>query len=67
MSIMAEKRNREEKEPVGEPGDPWGFLQDPAVRALLDHVAEELAFEFVRLMRASVAPEADGKPKEKKP
>ncbi len=50
---------------VGEPDDRRAFLEDPAVRALLDHVAEELAFEFVRLMRGST--EAEGKPKEEKP
>jgi hypothetical protein len=37
----------------------WAFTQNPAVRALLDHVAEELAAEFVRLMRSSVAPESE--------
>ena len=33
----------------------WVFTENVAVRALLDHVAEELAAEFVRLMRASVS------------
>ncbi len=39
--------------------DEWSVKQNPAVRALLDHVAEELAAEFVRLMRSSVAPESE--------
>lgn len=64
---MADSVNRGDGEPVGEPDERWAVLQDPAVRALLDHVAEELASEFVRLMRGSVATEADGEPKEKKP
>lgn len=64
---MAESRNQEGGEPPVEPDERWAVLQDPAVRALLDHVAEELASEFVRLMRGSVATEADGKPKETKP
>jgi len=37
--------------------DEWTVANDPAMRALLDHVAEELAAEFVRLMRAAVATE----------
>ena len=36
-------------------GEAWAFARNVAVRALLDHVAEELAAEFVRLMRASVS------------
>lgn len=45
---------------VDEPADDeWTFMQNPAVRALLDHVAEELAAEFVRPMRSSVAPESE--------
>ena len=40
-------------------GDEWTVMHNPAVRALLNHVAEELAVEFVRLMRSSVAPESE--------
>lgn len=56
-------------EPVGEPDDDhgWTFSRDPSVRALLDHVAEELATEFVRLMKGSIVTGAEGEPKEKKP
>jgi hypothetical protein len=36
------------------PADEWSIV-NPAVRALLDHVAEELAAEFVRLMKRSVS------------
>ena len=62
---MVEKRTQSDEEALGEP-DRWSFLQDPAVRALLDHVAEELASEFVRLMKDSVT-EANDERKEKKP
>jgi len=31
----------------------WSYRDDPAVRELLDHLAEELAREYVRLMEAS--------------
>ena len=31
----------------------WSQRSNPAVRAMLDHVAEELAKEYVRLMEAS--------------
>jgi hypothetical protein len=59
------------REPTGsdrgrEESKEWSFSQDPAVRTLLDHVAEELAAEFVRLMRASVATEVGANQKEKK-
>lgn len=46
--------------------DEWVVSQNPAVRALLDHVAEELAAEFVRLMKASIAEETDPKSEEVK-
>jgi hypothetical protein len=38
--------------------DEWSIV-NPAVRALLDHVAEELAAEFVRLMKRSVSEDAE--------
>ena len=31
----------------------WSYRHNPAVRELLDHVADELAREYVRLMEAS--------------
>jgi len=31
----------------------WSQLSNPAVRELLDHVADELAKEYIRLMEAS--------------
>ena len=40
----------------------WAFYQNAAVRALLDHVAQELATEFVRLMRASVVAGTEAQP-----
>jgi hypothetical protein len=53
-------------QPSREPeADEWTFRLNPAVRALLDHLAEELAAEFVRLMRASVAQQSEAEPKEK--
>ena len=36
------------------------FSENPSVRALLDHVAEELAKEYISLMKA-----AAGKPEDK--
>lgn len=33
-----------------QPEGDWGSLTNPAITALLDHVAEELAREYVRLM-----------------
>jgi hypothetical protein len=34
------------------PGDEWGVV-NPTMRALLDHLAEELAAEFIRLIKAA--------------
>ncbi len=45
--------------------DQWTFTENPAVRALLDHIAEQLAAEFVRLMRASVDTETDTRSEER--
>ncbi len=45
--------------------DPWTFTENPAVRALLDHIAEQLAAEFVRLMRASMGATADTRSEER--
>ncbi len=51
---------------VDEPGgeqvaeeDRWTFTGNPAVRALLDHIAEQLATEFVRLIRNSVSTDTE--------
>ena len=37
--------------------DAWRYDSNPAVRELLDHIAQELAREYVRLMKE--APEED--------
>jgi hypothetical protein len=65
---MAEVEGQTGRRSADEPGnDEWTFMQNPAVRALLDHVAEELAAEFVKLMRASVDSESKaGSGKEKR-
>lgn len=44
----------------------WSASANPALRAVLDHIAEELAAEFVRLMKASVVPETDAEPEEER-
>lgn len=36
-----------------EPASAWDPGTDPAVASLLDHLAEELAIEYVRLMEAA--------------
>lgn len=38
-----------------QPEEDWSALTNPAVTALLDHVAEELAREYVRLMKNAAA------------
>ena len=63
---MAANENEKGGERAREPDDRWVFSLDPAIRALLDHVAEELAAEFVRLMKASGVRETDAEPKEGK-
>jgi hypothetical protein len=37
----------------------WSFSTNPAVVDLLDHIAEELAREYVRLMKKAAQEEAD--------
>ena len=37
------------------PSGEWTLEGNPAVRELLDHLAEELAAEYVRLMKAAAA------------
>jgi hypothetical protein len=44
----------------------WAVSRNPAVRSLLDHVAEELAAEFVRLMKAAAVENADSATDEEK-
>ncbi len=56
---MAENEASTDREPGEVESRELTPLRDPAVRALLDHVAEELAAEFVRLMKASVATESE--------
>lgn len=36
----------------------WSQRSNPAVREMLDHVAEELAKEYIRLMKASAEKKA---------
>ncbi len=62
---MAEIVGKHRGEADGE-GDEWAVSRSPAVRALLDHVAEELAAEFVRLMKASVVEDTDLGPEEER-
>lgn len=57
---MNDFESHDRGKPVDEPrDDEWAFKQNPAVRALLDHVAEDLAAEFMRLIGASAAPESE--------
>ena len=41
------------RETAPETGRPERFSENPAVRALLDHLAEELAKEYISLMQAA--------------
>ncbi len=40
-----------------------GTPVDPAIRDLLDHVAAELANEYIRLMERAAEAEPDGRPR----
>lgn len=45
-------------EPAGSPKDKdqdWSPVDNPAVRELLDHLADELAREYIRLMKQAAA------------
>lgn len=45
-------------EPAGRPKEKdqdWSPLDNPAVRELLDHLADELAREYIRLMKQAAA------------
>jgi hypothetical protein len=64
---MIQGLNRGSEEPVEGRVDRQGGLDDSSVRALLDHVAEELAAEFVRLMKESAAARSGDEQKEKTP
>lgn len=44
----------------------WNLRGNPAMRALLDHLAEVLAAEFLRLLRASVSGKSETDREEKK-
>lgn len=64
---MTDVDERASGKPVDESeGDEWTFRTNAAVRTLLDHVAEELAAEFVRLMRASAGVESGAGPDKEK-
>jgi hypothetical protein len=54
MSIIMEARTRDSAARDQPPGNEL----DPALRALLDHVAVELAEEYVRLMEEAAAADA---------
>jgi len=43
----------------GNPGHAAAPAVDPSLRGLLDHIAVELAEEYIRLMEAAVAAEHD--------
>lgn len=52
-------------DPAGSPRDKdlnWSPVDNPAVRELLDHLADELAREYIRLMKQAVAGTADKVP-----
>lgn len=50
--IMVESFRHKDAHTSAEVSD-WSQRSNPAVREMLDHVAEELAKEYVRLMEAS--------------
>ncbi len=43
----------------GEPDSAWSPARDPAMAGLLDHLAEELAREYVRLMEEAAKNEGE--------
>lgn len=61
----ADGRAGEEKSEGAETAE-WSVSRNPAMQAVLDHIAEELAAEFVRLMRAWVVQETDAGPEEER-
>jgi len=52
---MAAKRNTSQQSEE----TTWNPARDPAVRELLDHIAVELAEEYVRLMKEAAAEEGN--------
>jgi hypothetical protein len=42
--------------------DEWAVSHNPAMRAVLDHIAEELAAEFVRPVKASAVQDLPSRP-----
>jgi hypothetical protein len=50
--IIMKPSQQENVHSLAVPSD-WSQRSNPAVREMLDHVAEELAKEYVRLMEAS--------------
>lgn len=49
MTEKSSRLPRRKEEKISNP------VQDPAVRELLDHIAEELAEEYVRLMKETAS------------
>ena len=45
------KQNTKPKGKSGSSNQEWNSVTNPAVRELLDHLAEELAKEYIRLMK----------------
>jgi lysophospholipase L1-like esterase len=50
--IMMKPFQYENAHPLAAPSN-WSQRMNPAVREMLDHIAEELAKEYVRLLKAS--------------
>lgn len=63
---MSRDESAEAGVPEGLKDQELGVECNPAVRALLDHIAQELATEFVKLMRASACPAPDRSPEEER-
>jgi hypothetical protein len=57
---MAVWREAAGNEPPAETEQPWTFATNPALTSLLDHLAEELALEYARLMK--LAADSGGPP-----
>jgi len=63
---MTIKGNETTKKLDDKVDDNWTPTSNSAVRDILDHLAKELASEYIRLMKKTVLPESDSKdfPKE---
>ena len=53
---MSGWRGAEPDQPAGATEQPWTEAKNPALTSLLDHIAEELAREYVRLMELAANP-----------